>query len=106
MARFYCGFTGKILKIKGHFLRRGGFELEIESAMVLTCPVLALQLSGEGGNDRFIVRIPEPIFIGHSDEKFQMVMKTNEILSFVTADIDPAESIARILDKEAKVQRD
>lgn len=54
------------------------------------------------GTERYTIRIPEFIFIGHSDEKFETVMEKNGALSFATADIDPAETITEILDAEAK----
>lgn len=56
------------------------------------------------GADRFIIHIPEFIFIGHSDEKFETVMEKNGALSFATTDIDPAKTITKILDAEAKTE--
>lgn len=59
-------------------------------------------LIARSGTDRYTIHIPEFIFIGHSDEKFETVMEKNGVLSFATADIDAAETITKILDAKTK----
>ncbi|WP_141673326.1 hypothetical protein [Actinomyces vulturis] len=43
------------------------------------------------------IHVPDFIFIGHSDEKFQTIAEDNGILSFATPDIDAAEVVTAVL---------
>lgn len=56
----------------------------------------------ETGVDEFLVSIPAFVFIGHDNESFRLVAEDNGVLSFVTADIDTAEMITRILNDDTK----
>ena len=50
----------------------------------------------------FRVQIPEFIFIGHSDENFETAVEDNGALSWITPDIDKAETITKILNEDKK----
>ena len=50
----------------------------------------------------FRVEIPEFIFIGHSDENFETAVEDNGALSWITPDIDKAETITKILNEDKK----
>lgn len=50
--------------------------------------------------NKFLISIPEFIFIGHSDEKFETVFEDNGVLSMGTPEIDEAELITDILNQD------
>lgn len=56
------------------------------------------------GDDRFLVSIPEFIFIGHDDERFKLVTENNGALSWITPQIDAVEMVNDILNDDAKDQ--
>lgn len=52
------------------------------------------------GETSYLVTVPEFIFIGHSDESFELVAEDNGLVSFVTPKIDAVEVINAILSDE------
>ncbi|GAB3529906.1 hypothetical protein [Arthrobacter monumenti] len=56
------------------------------------------------GEGKYLVSIPEFIFIGHDDPHFELATENNGALSWMTPKIDPVEMINDILDDDAKDQ--
>ncbi len=54
--------------------------------------------------DKYLVSIPDFIFIGHNDEFFKLAFENNGALSWMTPKIDAVEMINDILNDEAKEQ--
>ena len=58
----------------------------------------------EIGQDEYEVKIPEFIFIGHSNEEFTLAAENNGALSWVTPEIDPVELINGVLSDDTEAQ--
>ena len=58
----------------------------------------------EIGQDEYEVKIPEFIFIGHSNEEFTLAAENNGALSWVTPEIDPVELINGVLSDDSEAQ--
>lgn len=56
------------------------------------------------GDKQFTVTIPRFIFIGHSDETFQLIAEKNGVLSGLTPEIDTAKMITNLLDEKAQAE--
>ncbi|MEO7349015.1 MAG: hypothetical protein ABIW32_04030 [Terrimesophilobacter sp.] len=56
------------------------------------------------GANKFLVSIPQFIFIGHDNEEFTLIAENNGVLSFVTPEIDKVDMINKILNSEAKTK--
>ncbi len=56
----------------------------------------------EIAQNRFLVTIPDFIFIGHDEESFDSAIEMNGALSWVTEEIDPTEMVNTILGDESK----
>ncbi|MGY3765110.1 hypothetical protein ACWOAH_00930 [Vagococcus vulneris] len=57
----------------------------------------------EKTNDNtYKIKIPEFIFIGHSNEKFSVIAENNDILSWVTPDINETQMVTKILNSTAQ----
>ncbi|MGO3528793.1 hypothetical protein [Glutamicibacter arilaitensis] len=54
----------------------------------------------EAGNNRYIVSIPEFIFIGHENLNVKLINEENGVLSWVTPDIDQNEMLQKVLSDE------
>ncbi|MDO5513398.1 hypothetical protein [Corynebacterium sp.] len=54
------------------------------------------------GEDRFLITVPEFIFIGYTEPTFETVLEDGQILSFVSPDIDTAAIITEILGDHEK----
>jgi hypothetical protein len=54
------------------------------------------------GEDRFVVSIPEFVFIGHNDVKFKSAIEQNGVLSWLTPEIEQTEMINAVLNDDAK----
>lgn len=48
--------------------------------------------------------IPRFIFIGHSDEHFKTAVNDNGALSWITPELDAADTVSKILDEGEKKQ--
>lgn len=59
----------------------------------------------ETGDDRYLISVPEFIFIGHDAVKFETAAEDNGALSWVTPEIDTAETISKILNEETKAEQ-
>lgn len=59
----------------------------------------------ETGDNRYLISVPEFIFIGHDNAEFEIAVENNGPLSWVTPKIDTAETITKILDDEAKAEQ-
>lgn len=56
------------------------------------------------GDNEYKISIPEFIFIGHNNEKFEIVVEEKGLLSFLTPDIDETEMINEVLNSDAQKQ--
>lgn len=56
------------------------------------------------GENKFLISIPEFVFIGHDNESFRLAAENNGVLSWVTPEIDRVEMINNILNSDAKDQ--
>jgi hypothetical protein len=56
------------------------------------------------GEKAFVVRIPEFIFIGHDDVRFEVAAADDGLLSWTTPEIDNVETVNRILNNDARQQ--
>jgi len=56
------------------------------------------------GETSYDVEIPEFIFIGHDEISFASPVEENGLLSWVTADIDPLETVNEVLDSDSQDQ--
>lgn len=56
------------------------------------------------GEKKYVVSIPQFIFIGHDDVNFRMVTEDNGALSWVTPQIDTIEMVNEILNDGTKNQ--
>ncbi|WP_394551731.1 hypothetical protein ACDF64_12760 [Agromyces sp. MMS24-JH15] len=54
------------------------------------------------GEDEYLISIPEFEFIGHDDERFELVGEQNGVLSWMTPEIDTVEMINAILSDDVK----
>ena len=54
------------------------------------------------GEDKFLVSIPDFIFIGHDKPSFRLVTENSGVLSWMTPRIDPVKTINGILNDEVK----
>lgn len=58
----------------------------------------------QSGDKEYLVSIPRFIFLGHSNEAFQVAAEGNGALSWATPEIDTVEMINSILNDEAQAQ--
>lgn len=58
----------------------------------------------ETGENRYLVSIPQFIFIGHGNPTFETAVQQDGILSWTVPEIDPVEMINEILNDDAKDQ--
>lgn len=56
------------------------------------------------GDKKFLISVPEFIFIGHENEDFRLVAENKGVLSFITPDNDPVEMINNILSEDAQAE--
>lgn len=56
------------------------------------------------GENAYTVSIPEFIFIGHDKIEFESAAEDGGLLSWVTTDVDPLDSVNEILDDDAQAQ--
>lgn len=56
----------------------------------------------ETGESRYTISVPEFIFIGNAEPKFEVAVEDGGLLSWATADVDKVEMINEILDGEAQ----
>ncbi|MCA0294331.1 MAG: hypothetical protein LCH96_03255 [Actinobacteria bacterium] len=49
------------------------------------------------GDKKFLISVPRFIFIGRSNEKFELVVEDNGVLSFVTPTIDAVDMATKVL---------
>lgn len=56
----------------------------------------------ETGENQFLVKIPEFIFIGHENAEFKTVVEDNGVMSFVTPEVDTAGLITEVLNEDAR----
>lgn len=56
------------------------------------------------GEHAYKVTIPRFIFIGHSDEHFKTAVNDNGALSWITPELDAADTVSKILDEGEKKQ--
>ncbi|QGU04178.1 hypothetical protein [Corynebacterium comes] len=59
----------------------------------------------ETGDNRYLISVPEFIFIGHDRAKFEIAVENNGPLSWITPDIDTAKTITKILNEDAKAEQ-
>ncbi len=62
------------------------------------------QVGGEAEAAKYLITVPEFVFIGHSDEQFRTAVEDNGILSWTTDDIDAAALVTDILNDDRKQQ--
>lgn len=56
------------------------------------------------GENAYTISVPQFIFIGHADPKFETAAQTSGVLSWTTPEISPVEMINKILNDEAKAK--
>lgn len=56
----------------------------------------------ETGANKYLVKVPDFIFIGHNNEHFDVVAEDNGVLSWITQENDVAEMINGILSSDLK----
>lgn len=59
----------------------------------------------ETGENRYLISVPDFIFIGHDNEKFETALEDNGVLSWGTPKIDTAKTITEILNDDAKAEQ-
>lgn len=59
----------------------------------------------ETGENRYLISVPDFIFIGHDNEKFETALEDNGVLSWGTPKIDTAKTITEILNEDAKAEQ-
>ena len=58
----------------------------------------------KAGPNAYKVTIPDFMFIGHDNEKFQVAVEKNGVISFATPDIDTSTLITEVLSDGAKTE--
>lgn len=56
------------------------------------------------GKNTYLISVPEFIFIGYDDPSFKVAVEDGDFLSWITPDIDEAETINAILNDDARQQ--
>ncbi|MGO2083266.1 hypothetical protein [Vagococcus sp.] len=56
------------------------------------------------GNQHFKIKVPEFIFIGHDNEKFEVIVEDGGILSWLTPEIDETEMVNQILNRKSQLK--
>lgn len=59
----------------------------------------------ETGENRYLISVPDFIFIGHDNGKFETALEDNGVLSWGTPKIDTAKTITEILNDDAKAEQ-
>lgn len=59
----------------------------------------------ETGENRYLISVPDFIFIGHDNEKFETALEDNGVLSWATPKNDTAKTITEILNEDAKAEQ-
>lgn len=59
----------------------------------------------ETGENRYLISVPDFIFIGHDNVKFETAVEDNGVLSWVTPKIDTAKTITEILNEDEKTEQ-
>ncbi|TFV95391.1 hypothetical protein [Orlajensenia leifsoniae] len=54
------------------------------------------------GDDEFLITVPEFVFIGHENERFELATESNGVLSWMTPEIDKLEMASRILNDDTE----
>lgn len=57
------------------------------------------------GDNQYLISIPEFIFIGHDKVEFKTAVEDNGVLSWLTPEIDTAETISKILSADAMAEQ-
>lgn len=59
----------------------------------------------QAGDNQYLISVPEFIFIGYDNVEFKTAVKKNGVLSWLTPEIDTADTITKILSDGAKAEQ-